>query len=156
MTYLKRTKLVYAMYAGKIGSGSVVLFEFWFSEEEFRYWVHTVIVSLISIKSEVLKSKLSITDFSLEKGFFLILCKSNFDRVLLYIFPLFSIRKPRSRPVLAISYQDPAACPLYNREREIYKNSPETSTLKQLTESQHFFAFRFYLMAVIFSSFLAY
>ena len=108
MTYLKRTKLVYAMYAGKIGSGSVVLFEFWFSEEEFRYWVHTVIVSLISIKSEVLKSKLSITDFSLEKGFFLILCKSNFDRVLLYIFPLFSIRKPRSRPVLAISYQDPA------------------------------------------------
>ena len=75
MTYLKRTKLVYAMYAGKIGSGSVVLFEFWFSEEEFRYWVHTVIVSLISIKSEVLKSKLSITDFSLEKGFFKILCK---------------------------------------------------------------------------------
>ena len=70
MTYLKRTKLVYAMYAGKIGSGSVVLFEFWFSEEEFRYWVHTVIVSLISIKSEVLKSKLSITDFSLENGFF--------------------------------------------------------------------------------------
>ena len=70
MTYLKRTKLVYAMYAGKIGSGSVVLFEFWFSEEEFRYWVHTVIVSLISIKSEVLKSKLSIADFSLEKVFF--------------------------------------------------------------------------------------